>query len=251
MPVEQPPFNGFAADHFSFFRDLEHNNTKEWFEKNRQRYTAVTSTFRSLLVALEPSVLALNPQFETTGKTNQNFSRINRDIRFQAGREPYNPNYYLYCYDRRRGRKSDGRLYVSVSARSLNIGFSIYSEDKNGSLRKIFRPRLESELPLLQRWLALYVTRKRYDCYWYTITKRKWTRIEGLPKLEEDWERLEGLVVRKVLRPGHPGIYSASLAHEIELTFDRLYPLYAFTSIEGNAWRKHFQGVARAKAVGS
>ncbi len=250
MPVEQPPFSGFSADHFSFFRDLEHHNTKEWFEENRERYNALTGAFRSLLVALEPAVLALNPHFETAGKTNHNFSRINRDIRFHADRAPYNSNYYLYFYDHRRGRRSDGRLYVSLTARSVNIGFSIYSEDKGGSLRKIFRPRLEDELPLLQRWLALYVTRKRYDCYWYRTMKRKRTRVEGLPKLEEDWERLEGLVVRKVLRPAHPGLYSASLAHEIELTFDRLYPLYAFTSMEGSGWRKYFQGVGRAKTAG-
>lgn len=248
MPAQSPAFTGFARDHFAFFRDLERHNHKEWFEQNRKRYEAVVATFRALLARLEPALLRLNPHFDTAGKVNGNFSRINSDLRFHRDRAPYHTNYYLYLYDRERGRKADGRLYAGISGLGLTMGFSIYAQVKTGALRTIFRPRLESEWELLERWLAEHVASRRYDCYWYRGEKKQWIKTNGLPRSDADWKRLEGWVIRKVLGPSHPALAAPSLAHEIELTFERLFPLYAFTSVEGPAWRKHFGGLARRPA---
>ena len=104
-------FLGFSPDSFQFFRELAQSNNKVWFEQNRARYDQyVVGAFRGLLVALETFLLKLNPQFEIGGKTNRNFSRINRDIRFSKDKSPYKPNYYLYVFDRRQDRAEAGRL---------------------------------------------------------------------------------------------------------------------------------------------
>lgn len=242
MRAKIPAFSGFSRDHFAFFRELAHRNHKEWFDENRGRYEAVVAAFRALLVRLEPSVLRLNPHFETAGKTNRNFSRINRDIRFRPDKSPYHTNYYLYFYDRRRDRHSDARLYVGASGDGLTVGFSIYAERKTGTLVQMFRPRLETHRERLERWLASHFSRRYYDCYWYRKEKKQWEKVEGLPASGADWKRLEGWVIRKVFTASHPGLATASLAHEIELTFQDLYPLYAFTSLESPDWEKHFHG---------
>lgn len=246
MAAKIAPFNGFPADCFHFFRDLEHHNHKQWFEQNRTRYEQVTAAFRSLLERLAPPLLRLQPKFETAGKTNGNFSRINRDIRFRPDKSPYHTNYYLFFYDRRRDRQSDGRLYIGASGDGLTVGFSIYGGPKTSALRAVFRPRLEKHLEKLERWLRSHVNGRRYECYWYRREKKNWIKTPGLPASAEDWRRLEGLVVRKVLKPAHPGLRTASLAHELEITFERLFPLYAFTSLEGRAWEKHFAAHGRA-----
>ena len=107
-------FLGFGSESFAFFQELARNNNKAWFDRNRDRYEAhVTGAFRALLAQLEPFLLRLNPHFETGGKTNRSFSRINRDIRFSKDKSPYKPNFYLYVFDRRRDRDKDGRLYFS------------------------------------------------------------------------------------------------------------------------------------------
>ncbi len=242
MRTKTPAFEGFPRDHFAFFRELEHHNHKEWFEQNRQTYDAVVSTFRALLARLEPAMLRLHPYFETAGKTNGNFSRINRDIRFQRDKSPYHTNYYLYFYDRRQDRRSDGRLYVGISGAGLTVGFSIYAQSKTGALPRVFRPRLETHFEQLQRWLAVHISARRYNCYWYRSEKKRWVKTDGLPHSVADWKRLEGWVIRKVFRAAHPGLASASLAHEVKLTFERLFPLYAFTSMEGQAWQELFPG---------
>ncbi len=243
--VQARPFSGFQPDHFAFFRDLDRHNNKEWFDRNRHRYDSVVAAFRELLTRLEEPALALNSHFDTEGKVNGNFSRINRDIRFQPGRAPYNTNYYLYLYDRRRGRKADGRFYVGLSDQGFSTGFSIYNQVKTGALRNILRPRLERDFERLHHWLERYIVPRRYNCYWYRSEKKQWIKTDGLPESAADWKRADGLVVRKFIRAAHPGLPTAALAHEIELTFERLYPLYAFTSIEGPSWKKHFPQASR------
>src|SRR5207253_108904 len=125
-------FVGFTSDSFEFFRELAQNNNKAWFDQNRERYDRhVVGAFRGLLETLEPFLLKLNPHFETSGKTNGNFSRINRDIRFSKDKSPYKPNYYLYVFDGRHDRGHAGRLYVGLSADCLTVGFQSMRRTEN------------------------------------------------------------------------------------------------------------------------
>src|SRR5438094_9688140 len=80
----------FSRETFRFFRDLEKNNRKEWMHENRDRYEAhIVAPFRRLLEALTPADKKLNPAFRTGGRTGQNFSRINRDMRFAKDQSTY------------------------------------------------------------------------------------------------------------------------------------------------------------------
>ena len=117
-------FSGFGPDSFAFFQELALNNHKPWFDQNRACYEQhVVGAFRGLLEVLAPSLHKLNQHFETSGKTNGNFSRINRDIRFSKDKSPYKSNYYLYIFDGRHDRGHTGRLYVGLSADCLTVGF--------------------------------------------------------------------------------------------------------------------------------
>src|SRR5215472_6186967 len=160
-------FQGFAQESFRFFRDLAKNNNKPWFDAHREVYeTYVVGAFRSLLATLEPFLLELNPYFEISGKTNANFSRINRDIRFSKDKAPYKSNYYLYVYDTRRSRKTDGRLYVGLSADCLTVGFATYSawvRGKTSALELVFPRHFQKERALFDQLLDQSVRSKRYE----------------------------------------------------------------------------------------
>lgn len=229
-------FSGFSAESFQFFRELRENNHKAWFDQNRSRYeNSVTGAFRSLLDALEPAALKLNPHFEVGGKTNGNFSRINRDIRFSKDKSPYKSNYYLYFYDSRRSRDTDGRLYVGLSADCVTVGFAIYASWKKGvagTLETVFRPRFEKGRAQFLR-LAAAVKRKRYESYWYRMEKKDWVLHPGMPKTDEDWLTMQGWVVRKIFEPGTRGLDSPAFARQAAKIFSDLYPLYHFTSGAG------------------
>ncbi|MFB3920366.1 MAG: DUF2461 family protein [Terriglobia bacterium] len=235
-------FRGFSPDSFAFFRELARNNHKLWFDANRERYERhVTGAFRDLLVALEPFLLKLNPHFETAGKTNRNFSRINRDIRFSKDKSPYKSNYYLYVFDSRRARDTDGRLYIGLSADCVTVGFSIYASWKKGvasTLETVFRPRLAKDRAAFDRILEKSVRKSRYETYWYRMEKRDWTLHPGLPKKEEDWQSLQGWVVRKIFEPRARGLNSPAFVKQVEKIFAGLYPLYLFTSVTSPQGRR-------------
>jgi uncharacterized protein (TIGR02453 family) len=230
-----PQFRGFSDESFNFFRELAKNNNKLWFDQNRARYeTHVAGAFRGLLRALEPVLLKLNPHFEISGKTNGNFSRINRDIRFSKDKSPYKGNYYLYFYDMRRTRDTDGRLYVGLSADCVTVGFSIYAtwgKGPKGTLETVFRPRAQKEGARLPKLIGTIVRKRRYETYWHRQEKGEWVLHPGLPKKEEDWLTLQAWVVRKVFAPGARDLGTPAFAARVEKVFSELYPLYAFSCV--------------------
>jgi len=227
-------FGGFTSESFSFFRELARHNTKPWFDQSRERYEAhVQGVFRGLLQTLEPTLLNLNPNFEISGKTNKNFSRINRDIRFSKDKSPYKSNYYLYVYDSRRQRAMDGRLYVGLSADCVTVGFAIYAtwgKGPKGALETVFRPRVQNEGARLRKLVETIVRKKRYETYWHRMEKSEWVLHPGLPKKEEDWLTLHAWIVRKVFEPGARGLDQPGFAKQVAKIFAELYPLYLFTS---------------------
>lgn len=234
MPAK---FSGFPADAFEFFRELTQNNSKEWFDHNRQRYEQnIVGTFRALLEVLTPFVLELNPDFEVVGKTNRNFSRINRDIRFRKDRSPYHTNFYLYFFDRRRDRMDAGRLYLGLSADGVSVGFSIYG---NGDtmLERLTKERVRRDDATLARYLSRLA--RSYESYWYKIEKGDWKEVDRHPKTAEDWDRVKGWVVRKIFSSSAAG--SSRFLRQIKKTFVSLYPLYVFTSMEGQGWKQAFR----------
>jgi len=233
-------FPGFTAESFAFFQDLLQHNNKGWFDQNRAQYEKhVTGAFRGLLETLTPFLLTLNPQFETSGRTNGNFSRINRDIRFSKDKTPYKPNYYLYVYDGRHDRGHAGRLYVGLSADCATVGFCIYKtwRGPKGALETIFRKRLETDRELFSRLVEQTVKSKHYQTYWHRQEDGEWVQHPGLPRRDADWQTLHAWIVRKVYLPNSRAVAAPAFAGHVQRIFKDLYPLYVFTSEPGEKWR--------------
>jgi len=246
--IEQ--FPGFQPDSFRFFRELSKNNNKLWFDANRHRYEqSVVRPFRSALALLSPMLLDLNPSFEVRGKTNENFSRINRDIRFRQDKSPYKLNYYLYVYDRNLKRQKDGRLYMGLSEECVTVGFSIYADDRSScKLERIMKPRIEESLDLLLDYWRKCSLGRKYQTYWHAMEKKEWIKVDGLPKKLSDWQRLLAWIVRKRFEPDHRKLATPAFLSEVARIFHELYPLYVFSSYERPDWRKEMN---RAEEKGS
>jgi uncharacterized protein (TIGR02453 family) len=241
------PFKGFATESFQFFEELARNNNKAWFDAHRDQYEIhVVGTLRALLMILEPFLLRLNPGFETSGKTNRNLSRINRDIRFSRDKSPYKSNYYLRVYHARRSHHADGCLYVGLSADCLTVGFATYaawSRVRKSALETVFRPRFRNHRAEFDRLLDRVVRQKRYETYWHRQEKGDWTQHSGLPRSDQDWLSLQAWIVRKVFLPGARRLHTPSFAQTIEDIFRDLYPFYVFTSSPDPKWQQEVRRV--------
>ncbi len=221
----------FTRATFQCFRDLARNNKKVWMDANRERYQDfVVKPFRLLLEEVSPAVLQLDSRFDTTGRSGSNFSRINRDIRFAKDKTPYRAQMYLKFSAPFPGEGETGQLYVGISAQTVTAGFRIYSgsKRKESALAVIGDQRVQAQ----PKWIAQQKKRlyKRYESYWYAMEKKDWKEQKGWPAGPEDWQKLQGWIVRRKLKLADAT--RASFSRDIAKIFGELYPLLRFTSLQ-------------------
>jgi uncharacterized protein (TIGR02453 family) len=229
MPAVKSPFSN---DTFQFFRDLGRNNRLAWMNENRQRYQAcLVQPCRRFLEDLTPGVLDLNENFDVSGRTGANFSRINRDIRFAKDKTLYKTQMYVKFQLPSPGDQETGQLYVGLSTDTVTAGFRIYAggKRKESVLATIAQPRVEAN----PKWVAQQKKRlgRKYDSYWYSTIKGEWTKHESWPTNVEDWKKIQAWIVRKKMKPS--AAKRAAFPKEILKIFKDLYPLLKFTSIPG------------------
>lgn len=219
----------FSQDIFRFFRELGRNNHKSWMDANRDRYRAVVvEPFRVLLDRLAPTADKLDSNFVVTGRTGDNFSRINRDIRFAKDKSPYRPHMYLFFAG---PGGETGQLYAGISADCATSGFRIYAEGRTSSLVQLGRARGVE----YSKWIDRQRKRlgKKYESYWYASEKGEWIKHSGWPTKPEDWKKLLGWIVRRKFPPA--AATRKGFESEIAKVFRDVYPLYEFTSSQ--AWK--------------
>ena len=129
-------FTGWTGDFVGFFRGLELDNSKRYFEAHRSQYEVeVRRPMEGLVTDLEP---LLGPS---------KIFRINRDIRFSADKSPYKTNVAAVV----------GDLYIHLDAHHLFLGTGAHNPD-NGWLRRfrkgVFRPAGEELANLIERMRA-------------------------------------------------------------------------------------------------
>jgi len=111
----------------NFLKELSENNTKDWFDENREHYTdlrnyfiELTSIFIAGVSSFDASVSFLNPK--------KSIFRINRDIRFSKDKTPYKTNF--------------GAFIVPGGKKSGNAGYYFHLEPENSFVAGgVYRPQ--------------------------------------------------------------------------------------------------------------
>src|SRR6266850_4690167 len=219
----------FSKEAFKFFRDLKRNNYKDWMAANRERYqSAVVQPLRKLMEEMAPTVLKLDPRFETTGRRGANLSRINNDIRFSKDKTLYKTHMYLKFAVPISAELESGQLYTGISTDVVTAGFRMYggSKRKESPLALIADARIAKN----PRWLAQQKKRlgRKYESYWYSMTKGKWTQSKGWP-VPEEWPKVQAWIVRRKFSP--TAAIRATFPNEIAKIYRDVYPLLKFISI--------------------
>jgi uncharacterized protein (TIGR02453 family) len=91
---EIPSFTGFMPETVQFLQELKENNYRQWFEERREVYREVLlSPFRALGAMLSPTMYTIDPAFDL--RPAKMLSRIYRDTRFSANKDPYKTSMWL------------------------------------------------------------------------------------------------------------------------------------------------------------
>lgn len=220
----------FSKATFEFFRELGENNRKAWMDENRGRYQAcIVQPFRRFLEELSSAVLALDGNFDVSGRTGANFSRINRDIRFAKDKTPYKTQMYLKFQIPSPGDRESGQLYAGISTDTVTMGYRLYSggKRKESALALIAEPRIAAK----PKWVSQQKKRlsRKYESYWYTTEKGEWTKHVSWPEKPGDWKKIQAWIVRRKMKPSTAT--NSAFARDVIKTFRELYPLLRFTSI--------------------
>jgi len=123
----QEPFLGFSESTIKYFKSLEKNNNKIWFDKNRDKYEQyVREPMRNLIDALAPELHKIDKDFVVNYKS---IFRINRDLRFSKDKTPYKCYYAAaFCFERI--KKSElPHVYFHLEPGELIIAAGQYSMD--------------------------------------------------------------------------------------------------------------------------
>ena len=103
----------FEDDTFAFLAELEANNSKDWFDANRDRYEAVWKTpALDFIAALSQDMSALSPSLKAEARLNGSLRRINRDVRFSKDKSPYSPRLHLVFWHGSHPNRSPGMHFV-------------------------------------------------------------------------------------------------------------------------------------------
>jgi uncharacterized protein (TIGR02453 family) len=133
-------FNGFHDETIQFLSDLKDNNSKEWFDENRERYDKyITEPSRKFVVSMGERLKEISPDIHAEPKVNKSLFRMNRDIRFSPDKSPYKTNLGIVFWEGPRKRMECPGFYFHLESDSLMLagGMHILPKDLLDPYRKI------------------------------------------------------------------------------------------------------------------
>lgn len=204
-----------------FLRDLEVNNSREWFEENRKRYEKTRKDFMDFTGKMINEIRKFDAELPSLNPRDCLF-RIFRDVRFSLDKSPYKTNYGSYIA--RGGFKAGFAGYyfhISPSECFQSGGVYMPSPEHLQAIRQEIYYHPEEYLMIVNN----NKFKKTYPDSYFDSLK---TAPKGYPK---DWEHIDLLKPRNYAF-GHPidpaELSSPDLLTNVAERFKIIYPLNQF-----------------------
>jgi uncharacterized protein (TIGR02453 family) len=118
-------FPGFPDEAFKFFRGLERNNRREWFQPRKALFDEkVKAPMLELVAALNGEMEKFAPMHVT--EPAKALYRFYRDTRFSKDKKPYKSHIAAYFPRRGMDRNTASGYYVQVSHKDIGVGGGMY-----------------------------------------------------------------------------------------------------------------------------
>ncbi|MCH9651726.1 MAG: DUF2461 domain-containing protein [Deltaproteobacteria bacterium] len=130
--------NPLKAQLFSFLRDLEANNQRDWFQAHKQRYEdALKEPALRFINDFGPNLRRISPHFNAIPKaTGGSLFRIYRDTRFSKDKTPYKTHAGIQFRHKQCKDAHAPGFYLHLQPSGSFIGLGIWRPD-GPSLKKI------------------------------------------------------------------------------------------------------------------
>lgn len=212
-------FSGFRDETIRFFLDIRFHNDKSFMDAHRDEYVRkVRTPFFDLIEALAPTMLKIDPEFET--RPQKCLSRLNRDTRFSKDKSPYRD--HLWIAFRKAAMPKDGLPFFWYELRPENTtwGLGIWSENRAAS--DILRRRIAARPSDYEKLLSLAQARG------FRLYGAEFKRLEIPPGVPD---ALKSFYMKKEFyfqKDGEMSLaFSRELADRVAEDFQAIAPLYA------------------------
>ena len=121
----------FDTDFLNFFQELNQNNTKTWFDKNRKRYEKnIKEPFYEFIQELILRLQDEDKDLYTEPK--ESIFRINNDLRFTRDKTPYKTHVSAALNTGGRKKVDSPGYFIQLSFDKIWLGGGLYHPSKEG-----------------------------------------------------------------------------------------------------------------------
>jgi uncharacterized protein (TIGR02453 family) len=133
METVKAAFSGFPREAMEFFRDLEANNTREWFQPRKEQFERfVKAPMEELVGAVNAGLARFAPDHVTDAK--KAIFRIYRDTRFSADKTPYKDRVSASFGRRGMEKVGAGGFYFAVNHKEVEVAGGVYHPESEAML---------------------------------------------------------------------------------------------------------------------
>lgn len=216
-------FSGFSPETIRFFRGIQENNNKSWFEENRPVYEEyVLKPLRYLVEDLGPFMKMLDPQFDVRPQINRTIAKIYRDTRFSRDKTLFRD--HLWIVFRRHQASLAGEIcfYFEIRIDSFSYGMGFYAAP-----REIMVDLKNRILAKPQKFLQIIQNPVLSDTFALQGETYKRSPVKKYPVELEEWMKFKSFHFSH-REPNEPLASSDKLVETLKEGFLILYPLYCY-----------------------
>ncbi len=216
-------FTGFSKESISFLNTVHKKNSKEWFEKNRDKYEIrLLEPFRLLVAELGEDMLKIDSDFEVRPQINKTISKIFRDTRFSKDKTIFKRAMWLTFKRPSKDWKDAPAYFFELMTDSYRYGLGYYSASRN--TMDIFRESINNYPKQFAKAISFYSGQSAIEL---KGDKYKRALICEHSESIQDWYQRKSfyLVCTKKI---DNTLYSTKLKSEIADNFKTLGPFYKY-----------------------
>jgi uncharacterized protein (TIGR02453 family) len=220
--MTEDSFQGFSKKTLPFLKNLAKNNDKVWFETHKQDYIDhVRTPLRLLVDALAPSMLKIDPGFDTDPK-GVAVSRIHKDVRFSKDKSPYRVRQWIAFRHRTEDWQTRPTFYMGIGPDGCRYGMGFYQATP--AVMKAVRARIQARPT---EFLTAVKAMKKAG---FLIQGDAYARPkipDGLPAEMQEWfQRKTAYYIQELATDD--AFYTKALVGKLKKGFQAAAPLYRF-----------------------
>jgi len=213
----------FTSNTLDYLIEVKKNNSKEWYEANKQRYNDVLLTpLKQLVSELTETMTAIDPAFETEPRVDRTISRIYRDTRFSKDKSLYKNRMWITFKKKGQDKVDFPTFFFEISPDGYFFGMGFFSasvKSMNAIREKINRDE--------KGFLKLVRQLERSEIFQLEGESYKRGKYEGNSEDVAKWYNRKNVYLISYSKTVDD-LFTEQLVDQLKQGFQSLAPMYRF-----------------------